>query len=187
MEWAAVLGAEISTSDGGAYARPVVTVTPDVWSRTVAAASEAGYDMFDWLSAVDEADGTFTLIVHVWSVSRREGVLIRATLPEPIADSVVATYPGANWHERETAEMFGIEFRGHPDPRKLLLAEEFDAHPLRKDFVLAARAVKPWPGAHEPGDREHGDGEATPARKQAPSRRKLIPPGVPETGWGRDA
>jgi len=51
-------------------------------------------------------------------------------------DSVVAVWPGASWHERETAEMFGITFTGHPDPRKLLLPENWSVYPLRKDFPL---------------------------------------------------
>jgi NADH-quinone oxidoreductase subunit C len=51
-------------------------------------------------------------------------------------DSVVELWPTASWHERETAEMFGIEFTGHPDPRKLLLPEEWYVYPLRKDFPV---------------------------------------------------
>ena len=55
-------------------------------------------------------------------------------------------YAGANWHERETHEMFGIEFAGHPDLRNMYLPTEFEGFPLRKDFPLLARMVKPWPG-----------------------------------------
>ena len=71
--------------------------------------------------------------------------------------------------------MFGIDFVGHPHLVPLLLPEGFEGHPLRKDFVLAARAAKAWPGAKEPG--ESGSG--------APSRRKMLPPGVPDPQtWG---
>jgi NADH-quinone oxidoreductase subunit C len=55
-------------------------------------------------------------------------------------------YPGANWHERETWELFGIGFEGHPQLVKLLLPEQFEGHPLRKDFKLMTRVAKPWPG-----------------------------------------
>ena len=55
-------------------------------------------------------------------------------------------YTGANWHERETWEMFGINFAGHPDLRHMYLPTEFEGFPLRKDFPLLARLVKPWPG-----------------------------------------
>jgi NADH-quinone oxidoreductase subunit C len=55
-------------------------------------------------------------------------------------------YAGANWHERETWEMFGIRFAGHPDLRHMYLPTGFEGHPLRKDFPLLARIIKPWPG-----------------------------------------
>ena len=90
--------------------------------------------------------------------------------------SAVGVYRGANWHERETYEMFGVVFEGHPDLRPLPLPDGFEGHPLRKDFVLAARVAKVWPGAKEPGESGHG----------APSRRKMAPPGVP-ADWGKDA
>jgi NADH-quinone oxidoreductase subunit C len=89
---------------------------------------------------------------------------------------VVEIYPGAAWHERETHEMFGISFAGHPGgDTPLLLPPEFEGHPLRKDFVLASRVAKAWPGAKEPGE-PHGGG----ARRQP-----MRPPGVPAAGeWG---
>jgi NADH-quinone oxidoreductase subunit C len=65
---------------------------------------------------------------------------------EPHAESWVSVYPGADWHERETWEMFGIVFDGHPALRHLYLPFEFEGHPLRKDYPLLAREVKPWPG-----------------------------------------
>ena len=63
--------------------------------------------------------------------------------------SVADVYAGASWHERETHEMFGIDFGVPLEP--LLLPDGFEGHPLRKDFVLASRVVKAWPGAKEPG------------------------------------
>lgn len=76
------------------------------------------------------------------------GVNVKADVPDndPVMDSWVVNYAGANWHERETHEMFGISFRGHPDLRNIYLPTEFEGHPLRKDFPLLARMVKPWPG-----------------------------------------
>jgi NADH-quinone oxidoreductase subunit C len=72
------------------------------------------------------------------------------------AESWVPVYPGADWHEREAWEMFGIEFDGHPALRHLYLPFEFEGHPLRKDYPLLAREVKPWPGLVDvepmPGD-----------------------------------
>ena len=71
------------------------------------------------------------------------------------AESWVPVYPGADWHEREAWEMFGIVFEGHPNLVKLLLSDEFEGHPLRKEFQLASRNIKPWPGAKEPGEGGH--------------------------------
>ena len=65
---------------------------------------------------------------------------------DAVVDSWITVYAGANWHEREAHEMFGIDFVGHPYLRKLYLPGAFEGFPLRKDFPLLAREVKPWPG-----------------------------------------
>ena len=87
--------------------------------------------------------------------------------------SWVGVYTGANWHEREAWEMFGINFLGHPDLRHLYLPSDFEGNPLRKDFPLLARMVKPWPGIVdvEPMPAEFdpdNEGEAAPAEGDAP-------------------
>ena len=74
--------------------------------------------------------------------------------------------------------MFGITFEGHPNLLPLLLPDGFEGNPLRKEFILAARVAKPWPGAKEPGESDH-------APAGAPSRRRTLPPGVPDPEtWG---
>ena len=82
----------------------------------------------------------------------------------PVVDSWSNVYAGANWHERETHEMFGIGFNGHPDLRNMYLPTDFEGYPLRKDFPLLARIVKPWPGIVDveplPGD-DSEEGEAS--------------------------
>jgi NADH-quinone oxidoreductase subunit C len=78
----------------------------------------------------------------------------------------VGVFAGANWHERETHEMFGISFAGHPDLRNMYLPTDFEGYPLRKDFPLLSRMVKPWPGIVdvEPlpggGDEDEAEGSA---------------------------
>jgi len=137
-----------------------------------------GLDFFDWLSAVDELDRGYAIVAHLWSTARRHGVLVRTHVPRAAAalDSVVEIFPGAAWHERETHEMFGVDFPGHPNLAPLLLPPEFEGHPLRKEFVLATRVAKPWPGAKEPGQ-SHVEGTA--------KRQPMRPPGVPAPGeWG---
>jgi NADH-quinone oxidoreductase subunit C len=183
---AAAQGAVARTvSGGGPFARATVDVPVSQWRAAVQTArddAELGMDFFDWLSAVDEQDGGFDLVVHLWSVRKRHGLLLRTRLADraaPLAPSVVDLYPGAAWHERETREMFGITFTDPGDDRPLLLPDEFEGHPLRKEFVLATRAAKPWPGAKEPGESGHGG----PAKRQ-PMRAM----GVPDPReWGPNA
>jgi NADH-quinone oxidoreductase subunit C len=92
--------------------------------------------------------GRMQVFAHVESTRRHWGVTLKTDVDErdPHAESWVATYPGADWHERECWEMFGIAFDGHPSLRHLYLPSEFEGHPLRKDYPLLARVVKPWPG-----------------------------------------
>ncbi|MBM7082368.1 NADH-quinone oxidoreductase subunit C [Micromonospora humidisoli] len=171
--------ATASVSGGQAHARATVDVPPAAWADTLRAVrddAELACDFFDWLSAVDELADGFDVVVHLWSTRHRHGVLLRTRVPRqtPTVASVVDVFPGAAWHERETHEMFGVDFTGHRGLAPLLLPPEFEGHPLRKEFVLASRVAKPWPGAKEPGESEAGGG-----------RRAVRPPGVPAPGeWG---
>jgi NADH-quinone oxidoreductase subunit C len=186
-------GIEAAVSRDG-FGAPVVDVDITGW---VAAALHARdvlkLDFPDWLSAVDQPDGDpagVDVVLHVASSARgaapgRTGVrrlMLRTRVPDadPTLASLTSVWPGVAWHERETFEMFGVTFAGFADAgggelRPLLLPEGFEGTPLRKSFVLAARAVKAWPGAKEPGESSHG---------RAPARRKTLPPGVPDPAWG---
>ncbi len=75
-------------------------------------------------------------------------LVLRADVPDeaPEVPSWTGLFRGADWHERETWEMFGIGFTGHAGLRHLYLPSDFEGNPLRKDFPLLARVVKPWPG-----------------------------------------
>ena len=79
----------------------------------------------------------FELIYHVRSVKNRALVAFKVKLPigDPTVDSVSSIWPAADWHERETFDLVGITFKGHPDLRRILLPEDWVGHPLRKDFV----------------------------------------------------
>ena len=86
---------------------------------------------------------------RVFDIEERHfGVTVKADVADdaPAVESIIAVYPGANWHERECHEMFGVDFVGHPFLAPLYLPSGFEGHPLRKDFPLVARMVKPWPG-----------------------------------------
>jgi NADH-quinone oxidoreductase subunit C len=103
--------------------------------------------------------GRYQVFAVVESTRRQQWRIILKTDVDPAdmrAESWVPVYPGADWHEREAWEMYGIVFDGHPSLRHLYLPSEFEGHPLRKDFPLLAREVKPWPGLVDvepmPGD-----------------------------------
>ncbi|MGH3496529.1 MAG: NADH-quinone oxidoreductase subunit C [Nocardioidaceae bacterium] len=158
-----------------------VDVPAAAWrAALLAVRDELGCTFFDWLSAVDELDDGFRLVCHV--AAPRPGhvdhLVVRTLLGRsaPTVESAVPVWRGAAWHERETHEMFGVEFTGGAALDGLLLPDAFEGHPLRKDFVLASRVAKPWPGSKEPGESDSA---------AAPSRRRMRPPGVPEPEeWG---
>jgi NADH-quinone oxidoreductase subunit C len=111
----------------------------------------------DFTTGVDFGpEGGFEVVTHLFSIRHRHNVRIKVKLPydEPVCPTVSDLFPTSNWHERETREMFGIRFDGHPKPVKLLLSEPFEGQPLRKDFPLMSREAKPWPGAVEGEDLE---------------------------------
>ncbi|MFJ5593131.1 NADH-quinone oxidoreductase subunit C [Streptomyces noursei] len=164
-----------------AYDLLTVDVPAAAWLTALTVArDDLGCTYFDWLSAVDEPGTGFRICAHLVDVARRGTVrrlVVRTTVPHdaPALPTAVGVFAGAGWHERETHEMFGVDFTGHPHLVPLLLPDAFEGHPLRKDFVLAARVAKAWPGAKEPGESEHG----------GPKRRQMLPPGVPDPNeWG---
>jgi NADH-quinone oxidoreductase subunit C len=106
---------------------------------------EAAFDLLMDITAIDWAEGAsprFTVVYHLLSTTRAGSYLrIAANCAgsdaEPTAPSVVSLWPGANWHERECFDMFGIKFEGHPDLRRILMWDGYPYYPLRKEFPLA--------------------------------------------------
>jgi len=166
-----------------AFGTVTVDVAPDAWhdaAETARDDPEVAAAYFDWLSAYDDTDAGIAVVLRLWSLTGHHGLLLRTRVPRDDArlPTVTDLWIGAGWHERETFEMFGVDFTGHPNLAPLLLPDGFEGHPLRKEFVLASRVAKPWPGAKEPGESE-GD---------RPARRKMLPIGVPDPDvWGPDA
>jgi len=108
----------------------------------------------------------FQILARLTQPHTSLGVNLKADIADDTMaiDSWTSVFAGANWHERETWEMFGIGFNGHPDLRKMYLPADFEGHPLRKDFPLLARIVKPWPGIVDveplPGEDDKEEAEA---------------------------
>jgi NADH-quinone oxidoreductase subunit C len=189
----------------------VVDVPVAGWARAATYARDIlEMDFLDWLSAVDMPDADpagVDVVLHIAATNsagaegdrarflgRDHGTpyIQRLLMRTRVADagpgiaSLTTLWPGAAWHERETFEMFGVEFTGFDDGtgqplRPLLLPDGFEGTPLRKSFVLAARAAKAWPGAKDPADSAETSARG---RGKSPSRRKTLPPGVPGPDWG---
>lgn len=89
----------------------------------------------------------FEVVYHLYSIKHRHQIRVKAEVPadDTSIDSVVPIWAGANWHEREAYDLFGITFKGHPDLRRVLMPEDWEGHPLRKDYPLKG-PDKEWPG-----------------------------------------
>ncbi|MGH9081901.1 MAG: NADH-quinone oxidoreductase subunit C [Acidimicrobiales bacterium] len=122
----------------------------------VAAYRDGGFDMLADLCAVDYLSHPgrdlppgvtaerFEVVVNLLSLSRRRRVRVRVQVPEgdPVADTVVDLYPGAEAMEREAFDLVGIRFTGHPDLTRILMPEDWEGHPLRKDYGVGRVPVQ---------------------------------------------
>jgi len=95
------------------------------------------------LSSVTAVDWTpreprFDVVYHLHSLSRNTRLRIKCRVggEQPAIDSVTPVWPAANWYEREVLDLFGIEFNNHPDPRRIMMPENWKGHPLRKDYPV---------------------------------------------------
>ena len=94
-----------------------------------------GYDCLSCLSGIDAGD-RFEVVYHLFSYRTKESAAVKVCLERehPLLPSVASLWPSANWMERETHELFGITFEGHPDLSNLLLPEDWEGYPMRKDY-----------------------------------------------------
>ncbi len=156
---AAFVGGEVAEAVGTAK----VTVDPSNWAEAIKQArDEFGLVYFSFLSAIDWATDVAVGDPLEGDVEERYEVLCTLTelmegkrvtfstdigKDEPVLDSLVSVFPGADWHEREAHEMFSIDFKGHPNLQNLYLPDGFVGYPLQKSYPLLSREVKPWPGS----------------------------------------
>jgi NADH-quinone oxidoreductase subunit C len=108
------------------------------------------YNYLSDISAVDYypdfglRPGRFAVSYHFYSLLYNRRIRVKAYLgeDEPALDTLTSIWPAANWLEREIADMMGIHFNGHPDPRRLLMPEDWDGHPRRRDYPLGYERVQ---------------------------------------------
>jgi len=113
---------------------------------------ERGFNMLMDLTCVDflrweEKEARFEVVYNVYSSSKNERIFLKAAVGENDlrTDSVTSVWPSANWFEREVWDMFGVRFEGHPDLKRILMYEEFEGHPLRKDYPVHKRQPQVGP------------------------------------------
>ena len=145
-------------------ADPVTTVAPEEWIAVLTGMHAQGLESLDLLTAVDRGD-EIEVVARLIDPGTGSAAFATTRVPShaPVLPTCSSVLRAAAWHERETAEMFGVVFDGHPDPRPLLLRSTSEHPPLRKAAPLTERITTPYPGAPEEGAR---------------ARRPQLPPGV---------
>jgi NADH-quinone oxidoreductase subunit C len=127
----------------------ILRVSRDDRLRALAVLKTLGFDLYSFACGVDwpEQD-KIEVFDHVFSTATKVRVTVKCDLPrsDPRVKTAIDIYAGADWHERETWELFGVVFEGHPRLRRLLLPDWQEGFPMRKDETLRARVEKPWPG-----------------------------------------
>ncbi len=158
------------------------------WRETFAQLRDSGADYFDFLAATDLGDGATSITAHVLTGDASKRYLVTAELKsgEQI-ESLADLYPGAAWHEREAADLVGLTFANHPDPRPLIWQAQSGSgpaeaaapptHPLRRSASLPPRIENRWPGLDEPGV------EPGQTKRRRP---KAVPGNPPEWTAGSD-
>ncbi|MBN1192709.1 MAG: NADH-quinone oxidoreductase subunit C [Coriobacteriia bacterium] len=113
----------------------VLQVDRDRLRAACADLKSLGFDLLGLVTAVDFGE-EFELVYRVRSREMHIGIFVKTRIPraEPSIESVVDLWPAADWHEREVYDLFGVEFEGHPNLKRILLTDDWVGHPLRKDY-----------------------------------------------------
>lgn len=97
------------------------------------------------VTAVDRypSEPRFEVVYHLHSIERKERVRLKCRLrsADPVTESVTSVWAGANWYEREVFDLFGIRFLNHPDLRRIMMPDDWEGHPLRKDYPITGSRV----------------------------------------------
>ena len=138
-------GGHASEASPGVKNWPTFEVVPEAALEVFRAARAAGFEHLADLTAVDWLEGrpgdeakapVFQVVYNLYSYAHKERLCLVAYVPraEPRLASAASVWPAADWHERECWDLYGVRFDGHPDLKRIMLPEEWDGHPLRKDY-----------------------------------------------------
>ena len=145
---AALVGARPQAVTGGKFDRDELTL--EIAAEQIAGIcaylkNEQKFARLSTVTAVDwyPEEPRFEVVYHLHSPASNQRLRLKCRLPgeNPEIDSVTAVWRGANWYERETFDLFGIRFRNHPDLRRIMLPEDWEGHPLRKDYPVTGERV----------------------------------------------
>ena len=143
---ASLLAAFPEASHRVSLGQDVIVLPVGQLAEIAAAAREAGFETWIDLAAVDYLDRRprFEVVVNLVSMQHRRRLRLRAGVPgdDPVVPTLTGVYPGANFYEREAYDLFGIRFDGHPDLTRILLPDDWEGHPLRKDTPVGAVPVQ---------------------------------------------
>jgi NADH-quinone oxidoreductase subunit C len=148
---ALVAGFEDATWELRSYASSDVTyhaigLPVDDWVSFATEARDAGFDLFTDLTGIDHFSEAprFEVALNIVSMSERERIIVSTRVPydAPIVPSLTGVFVGANFYEREAYDLVGIDFPGHPDLTRILLPDDWEGHPLRKDYDIGAVPVE---------------------------------------------
>ncbi len=129
------------------HGQDVVSVPRDQLQEFAAAAKGAGFEMLVDVTAVDwfrSREPRFELVVNLLSMQHRSRLRMLVGIPrdDTVVPSLVPLWPGANFPEREVFDLFGITFSGHPDLTRILMPDDWEGHPLRKDYATGTVPVQ---------------------------------------------
>jgi NADH-quinone oxidoreductase subunit C len=117
-----------------------LTVAPEAIVEAGNAVQQAGYNFLEDVTAVDwlPAEPRFQVSYHIVSHSLKERIRLRVMLDghRPSVETITPVWPAANYYEREVFDLFGVRFDGHPNLRRIMMPEEWQGHPLRKDYPV---------------------------------------------------
>jgi NADH-quinone oxidoreductase subunit C len=117
-----------------------LTIAPDEIRAAAATLQAAGYNFFEDLTAVDwfPSSPRFQLSYHILSHSYKEYIRLRVMVEEatPSVESITSVWPAANYYEREVFDLFGVRFEQHPNLRRIMMPDDWQGHPLRKDYPV---------------------------------------------------
>ena len=117
-----------------------LTIAPEEIRAAAETVKNAGYNFFEDLTAVDwfPSSPRFQLSYHILSHLHKERIRLRVMLEEasPAVETITSVWPSANFYEREVFDLFGIRFEGHPNLRRIMMPDDWQGHPLRKDYPV---------------------------------------------------